>query len=70
MVKVITNLAKDMSMAFTETTQNNDNLVQAFKDTKFVHDYLLNGFVIGEDWFVHIYIYIYIYKGQLVFEGL
>jgi hypothetical protein len=55
MVKVITNLAKDMSMAFIETTQNNDNhsnnLVQAFKDTKIVHDYLLNGFVIGQDWF-------------------
>jgi hypothetical protein len=55
MVKVITDLAKDVNMAFTETTQNNynqsNNLVQAFKDTKIVHDYLLNGFVIGEDWF-------------------
>jgi len=54
MVKVISNLVKDMSMAFTKTTQNNDNhtnnLVQAFKDTKIVHKYLLNGFVIGQDW--------------------
>jgi hypothetical protein len=60
MVKVITNLAKDMSMAFTETTQNNNNLMQAFKDTKIVHDYLLNGFVIGEDWFCA-YIYIILF---------
>jgi hypothetical protein len=56
MVKVISNLAKDLSMAFTKTTQNNDNhtnnLVQAFKDTKIVHDYLLNDFVIGQDWFI------------------
>jgi hypothetical protein len=55
MVEVITNLAKNMNMAFTETTQNNDNhinnLVQAFKDTKIVHDYLQNGCVIGENWF-------------------